>query len=169
MSSDFSTPPSSFKKPDNRCLKTASRLLKLRDRSRTEIEKLLLQRGFGTEEVRETLRRLEEAGLLDDERAARFWIDKGRRAGHGTLRLRETLAQRDIPEPLIAKALGGDERRDEVARARTVLERQSRRMGKLSPAVRARRLAAHLTRRGFSAECIEQLLERFNTEPTESE
>ena len=124
-------------------------LLAVRQRSRRELERRLVQAGFEPEAVEEELRRLEEVGLIDDRAFARAVVEsrvgrrgEARRAVAGRLALagvdRDTAVQalREVP---------GDEEEaaERLARAR------AGRLVRLEPTVAFQRLSGYLARRGY--------------------
>jgi len=131
------------------CHDRALGLLASRPRSRRELEIRLRSAGFDREAVAEELARLEEVGLLDDERFAREFAEHslGRKLS-GRRAVASSLAAKGVARPMIERALQdveGDEdaRADELARARA-----SRLQG-LAPEVAYRRLVSFLARRGY--------------------
>ena len=127
----------------------ALRLLSVRDRSRRELERRLLQIGFEAEEVTEALDRLQQAGLIDDERFARAMVEhetsnrlSGRRAVMS--RLIASGVDRATAERSLEDA-GGD-----AARADELAARRATRLAELPPEVAHRRLISFLIRRGHS-------------------
>jgi regulatory protein len=113
------------------------------------MESRLRSAGFDAEMVAEELVRLQEVGLLDDERFAQEFAEHalGRRLS-GRRAVASSLAAKGVSRPLIERALqdlGGDEdaRAAELARSRA-----SRLLG-VAPEVAYRRLVSFLARRGY--------------------
>jgi regulatory protein len=113
------------------------------------MESRLRSAGFDAEMVAEELVRLQEVGLLDDERFAQEFAEHalGRRLS-GRRAVASSLAAKGVSRPLIERALqdlGGDEdaRAAELARSRA-----SRLLG-AAPEVAYRRLVSFLARRGY--------------------
>src|SRR5512132_534658 len=95
------------------CHDRAVRLLAVRPRSRREMESRLRSAGFDAEMVAEELVRLQEVGLLDDERFAREFAEQalGRRLS-GRRAVASSLAAKGVSRPMIERALkdvGGDD------------------------------------------------------------
>ena len=127
----------------------ALRLLGVRDRSRRELERRLLQAGFEPEEVTEALDGLEEAGLVDDERFARAVVEHhtanrlaGRRAVMAALMAKGV--DRETAQAALEPSGGDEERALELAKRRAL------RLGRLPPEVALRRLTDFLVRRGHA-------------------
>ena len=134
------------------CHERALRLLGTRPRSRRELELRLLRAGFEDTEVSIELERLEEVGLVDDERFAREFAEHqlgvrqaGRRAVVSGLAAKGI--DRITVERTLAETSGDDRSRaDDLARARVS------RLGNLPPEKAYARLFAFLVRRGHDAE-----------------
>ena len=127
-------------------------LLAVRQRSRRELERRLVQAGFESEAVAAELVRLEAVGLLDDEAFAAAVVQSrlGRR-GESRRAVAGRLAQAGVDRSVAEAALdaaGGDEQ----ARADGLAIERARRLGGLEPAVAFQRLSGFLARRGYSPE-----------------
>jgi regulatory protein len=127
----------------------ALRLLAVRDRSRRELERRLLQIGFEPEEVTDALDGLEGVGLIDDERFAQAVVEhetsnrlSGRRAVMS--KLMASGVDRATAERSLEDAGADPARADELA------VRRATRLARLAPEVAHRRLVAFLVRRGHS-------------------
>ena len=131
----------------------AYRLLGRRARSREELRRRLLQKGYAGEAVAGVLERLAGDGLLDDAELARGYVaDKRGLSGWGSVRIRRGLAELGVAHDVIDAALGaaaateGDDA--ELARALTALNRRGAPQAPLDAA--RRRAYQALVRRGFS-------------------
>ena len=131
------------------CHDRALRLLAVRPRSRREMESRLRSAGFDAETVAEELVRLQEAGLLDDERFAQEFAEHAlRRRLSGRRAVASSLAAKGVSRPLVERALqdmGGDE----DARAAELARSRASRLRGLAPEVAYRRLVSFLARRGY--------------------
>lgn len=132
----------------------ALRQLTVRARSRAELDRALTKRNVPSEVVTIVLDRLEEVGLVDDEVFAREWLAAGDRRQRSRRALLTELAEKGVPREVAeaaASELNG-ERDYEVARA--FAQRKARGLSAVAPAVRYRRLAGSLSRRGFPAAVV---------------
>jgi regulatory protein len=81
-------------------------LLSRREHGRAELCRKLLTREHPRDEVEQALDRLEELGLLDDQRAAqslaRYWATQRR---HGPMKLRASLREKGFSASLIERAI----------------------------------------------------------------
>lgn len=137
----------------------ALRLLTTRARTRAELERRLQQRGFKPEAIAETLDRLAAVGLIDDEALARDLASSRAARGVDASAIARELRDRGI-EPSMAAgtaemAVPAEER---VERCRELARARLTKLQGVSPQVRFRRLAAFLTRRGYSAEIVETVV-----------
>jgi len=130
----------------------AVRLLAPREHSRLELRRKLLQRDHAPEIVEEALSRLQQQGLLSDERFVEQYIAMRRKKGYGPLRIRQELRERGINDTMIHAWL--DARDDEwLVSMKQVVQK------KFSVLVDAgykeqARLARFLEYRGFPGEMI---------------
>jgi regulatory protein len=136
----------------------ALRLLTTRARSRAELERRLLERGFAAAAVAETLDRLERVGLVDDralaEAVAGGRAERGLDAPAIAAELRDRGVDPTLAERAAQAAVPGDVRAD---RCRQVAETRLAQLEGLPPATQLRRLAAYLARRGYPAELAESV------------
>lgn len=134
----------------------AVKLLANRSHFRAELERKLETRGYATEEVATALDRLANQGYLDDEKAARAYVEERLRRGEfGKTRLRADLKSKGVKSATITEILKEMVPDDdfEMASREAVRWAGTRRM--VEPAAVARRLE----RRGFSARSIRRVLE----------
>jgi regulatory protein len=130
------------------------------------LEQALAKRGVEQEESAKILRELEEAGLINDERFARAWVnDRDRFAPRGAFLLKRELQQKGIDPGLIAVALAARtspsedaEPLDELQQAQALVERVEGRYRGLPEATRQRRLSSFLLRRGFTSDTVRRIL-----------
>ena len=142
----------------------ALKLLERTRRTRADLVRRLLDRGFAAPTVDEVLDRLEHVGLVDDTEYARaFLAGRWGRRPTGWTRLRQELRGRGVGDEAIDAARAILEEReggaaDEVATARRVIVQAERRYASLEPRVRQQRLYALLARRGFDGDTIRRAL-----------
>jgi regulatory protein len=131
--------------------KDALRLLKVRERTRKELESRLLRKGHGSEEVQSLLDRFVATGWIDDERFARLFIEDRLRLRPRSYRfLDRELAVRGITVPIRRRVIAEAQERlpeEELARslARQGWSRLAHRGENRKPA-----LLRWLRNRGFS-------------------
>jgi regulatory protein len=134
------------------------RLLAVRPRGTRELEKALAERGFSERAAAAALERLSAASLLDDVAAARSAV-RLRSARYGRARVDRELKARGFgPEAIAAafEAEGASTREDEALRR--AFERLWKARANLAPPLRRRRVFDALTRRGFPADRISEII-----------
>ena len=130
----------------------ALRVLALRPHSRVELERKLARRGCDPQVAAEVLDRLTEVGLVDDAAYAHLLVQsRSRTNGLSGVALRRELREKGVDEDLAKDAVGALDDETERARAEELVAKKLRTMGGLDPQVQARRLAAMLARKGYSA------------------
>jgi len=145
----------------------ALRLLGQRARSRAELRDRLARRQPDASIVNDVLDDLQAAGWIDDEAFARQYAEELCRASPASTRfLEEKLRRRGIDDEVLravaAEVASGE---DPTRAAETLARSHRRRLAALAPAVRARRLAGLMARRGFDDETIETVLHRLGEWP----
>ena len=83
--------------PSVRAEDVALRALRAADRSRSELDARLEQRGFADEERRRALDDLERLGYLDDARTATARAERLAERGYGDAYIRVDLERRGLP------------------------------------------------------------------------
>jgi len=123
--------------------------LSYRPRSSSEVQRNLIKRGISETLAQETVTRLQEAGLVNDETFARTWVEN-----RNTFRPRSRAA---LELELRRKGLGDDtirtvldEQVDEEALALEAARKYARRLADLEWPEFRQKLGGFLARRGFS-------------------
>ncbi len=136
----------------------ALRFLGHRPRSRAEMEQYLRRKRVPEEVMSDVLARLEEAGYLDDEAFARFWVENRQRFRPRSQRaLHYELHQKGVDRHIVESVV--DEQDDEAA-AWQAVEGRLTRWSALGPDELRRKVAGMLARRGFSYETINHTFRR---------
>lgn len=78
-----------------------------REHSVEELRRKLATRDFTPDEIDATLARLEQEGLLSNERFAQAFVAARHRRGQGPLKVRAELSRRGLAAELIARSLEG--------------------------------------------------------------
>lgn len=85
--------------------RSAMDLLARREHTRTELQRKLRQRGAEDAQIEIELDRLQDDGLLSNERFCEAYVYSRTQRGYGPQRLREELRQRGVAEVLIESTL----------------------------------------------------------------
>lgn len=132
----------------HRAVESALRFLALRPRSIHEVRRKLVEKDFAPPTIDGALDHLVSLGYLDDTAFAAFWVRQ--RQGSNPLSpraLRYELRQKGLSADVIEAALGEV---DAASAALQAAEAQMKRLRGLTEREFHDRLAAHLTRRGFT-------------------
>lgn len=132
----------------------ALNFLSYRPRTRREVRRRLMERGYADEIIERALGRLSAVGLIDDEAFVAAYVrDRIAHRPMGVRRMVQELYRKGIPRevstPVIELVLA-EEDTDERALAQRVVARKGRTRGARMLEERERRkLVDHLIRRGF--------------------
>ena len=121
-----------------------------------EVELKLDEGSYSEGEIIQTIDRLKEAGLLDDEKYARDFIDSRLSSKPvSRFRLREQLRAHHVPEEMIREALDEVDPGTEFENAVAVVKKFARQFEGMEDEDKKRRLIyARLQTRGFSHDTI---------------
>jgi len=145
-----------------RAYERALTYLSYRPRSRTEVERYLLRKGWSELTVREVIARLEQENLLDDREFAHFWVENRERfRPRGRMALRREMLNKGLDQEIIEETLRG---LDEEESAYSIAYARARHEAGLAPREFRRRLGQYLARRGFDFSVIETVLHRLEDE-----
>jgi len=139
-------------------LEIALHFLKFRPRSSFEIERKLKQKKFSPEEIKKTLETLQKQGFLNDLEFAKLWIRNRnllRPSGRKLLFLE--LRRLGVDSEICEKSLNEEDLPD-MEKAKMILERKEKNLGKLSPDEFKEKMIGILLRRGFSWDIIKEVL-----------
>lgn len=127
----------------------ALHFLSYRPRSSQEVRHNLIKRGCDEALVEETINRLQEAGLINDEEFARLWVEN-RSTFHPRSKsaLRMELRKKGLLEETVQTVL--EEQVDEQALALEAARKQARRYASLDWKEFRQKMGGFLARRGFS-------------------
>lgn len=136
--------------PESVAREIVLRKLTAQARSRGELAKALSQRNVPEQTAAEVLDRFEEVGLVDDAAFADAWVRSRQSRRHLSKRvLRQELVRKGVGRDEIDNALDQVDPDDEYGAARELAVKKLRTMSGLDRAVKYRRIAAALGRRGF--------------------
>ncbi|WP_406317694.1 recombination regulator RecX [Streptosporangium sp. NBC_01639] len=126
------------------------RLLTMAPRTRAQLAEALRKREVPDEAAEAVLERFSEVGLIDDEAFAAAWVSS-RHAGRGLARraLASELRHRGVDEETVKEAMEQLDPEQEVETARRLVARKLPSTRGLDTAVRTRRLAGMLARKGY--------------------
>lgn len=138
--------------PESVARSIALRRLSAAAQTRSQLDDAMRRRGVPEDVRHRVLDRFDDVGLIDDATFAKMWVES-RHAGRGLAKkaLAHELRQRGIESTLVDDAVAELPVEQEEATARALVARRLPSMRGLEPAVRTRRLASMLARKGYSA------------------
>lgn len=147
--------------PAARAKSDALRLLSFRPRSRSELEKRLIEKGHSRELAVRTVELLAGLGLVDDHKiAAMVAGSRSVSAGVGRQRIAQDLRRRGFTDRAVREAVAGVNEEDERRSAEELLVRRLSKLGALPLEKRRMRLYGLLRRRGFGEGLIFKLFDK---------
>jgi regulatory protein len=142
--------------------RTAVRFLERRPFARRDLGRRLAMKGHPPAAVEAALDRAEQAGYLDDERFARYFVQSRSARGRGPVRLRRELAICGVSSALADRVLA--EEVPERAASEQVLalaQKRARQLRDLPRPDRIRRVVAYLARRGYRGPSVIQVVRQL--------
>lgn len=139
-------------------------LLDYRAKTRKELERKMLQKGYAEDVVATVLTRFEDIDLINDERFAADWVtSKLTYRPMGRTRLQWDLRRKGVAPEIVDEAL---EQVDEEKELEMALDLAGRKLGGAMPKDPdvKRKLVGFLQRRGFRWDIISRVLERLAPE-----
>ncbi len=135
------------------------RLLEARPRTRAELAAAMHRRAVPAEVAERLLVRFGEVGLVDDAALASAWV-QSRSTGRALAgrALAGELTRRGVARELVTAAVATLDPAAELSAARELVARRLSRTAGLPVAVRTRRLAAVLARKGYAGSLAMQVV-----------
>lgn len=150
-----------------RALAAALRYLLARDRTQHEVARHLRRKGFSDQAAQEAMEKLRGWGYLDDARVALQWAQaRAQQSLWGPARLAAELERRGIERGIVWEVLARLRQENPECELALQAARKYMRTHSRAGCSMARRLAAHLARRGFSPGVIREALRRELQEET---
>ena len=139
---------------------SALRYLASSARTKKEMERHLAEMGYGEEEIRTTMDRLEESGLLDDESYCMEFVGSRLRSKPvSRLHLYEQLRLHGAEEGAIEHALNTVSKEIENENAVRIARKYARQFSSLPDEMRTDRVYKRLLARGFDRDTIRIAIE----------
>ena len=121
-------------------------------RTRAELAATLRKKGIEPDVADEVLGRFADVGMIDDALFAQMWVTSRHRGrGLAGRALSQELRRKGVDEPAIADAIGELAPEQELATARSLVQRRLASTRGLTVDARVRRLAGMLARKGYPA------------------
>ena len=148
---------------EEKALRAALHLLKIRDRSVFELKSRLKRKKFPPAIIDKIIAKLLTQKLLDDEKFAKLWIDfrsSFRPKGERVLRLE--LQKFGLAQEIIDQALKGQSSQDVQFELAYKAALKKRAFKTLPPDEFHQKITGFLARRGFSWEVIQQVIAKMS-------
>lgn len=144
--------------------------LGFRMRSEQEVKDKLAEIGYGQAVILEAIVKLRRLGFVNDESFARAFVETQKKtSGQGPKAIQQKLQQKGISKPLQEEILGEYAGDEQIAIARKMAEKESRKNKVESPQQKEMRIQQALLRKGFSYEIIKEALSFLTFEIEEDE
>lgn len=150
---------------------TCLRLLEHGPRTRAELAKALANKGVPHDAAEQVLGRFAEVGIVDDALFAQMWVTSRHRGrGLASRALSHELRRKGVDDDVAHTALEALDPEQELATARSLVDRRLTSTRGLAPDARVRRLAGMLARKGYPAgTCFRVVREALADEGAEVE
>lgn len=136
----------------------ALRQLTVRARTAAELRQAMARRKVPAEAADEVIARFTEVGLIDDAAFARDWVAAGSRRHRSRRALTQELRGKGVDPEFIQEAMNSTDPDQELEVARALAERKVATMRGLERPTAYRRLVGALSRRGFPAAVVSQVV-----------
>ena len=148
-----------------RARQAALSLLSYRQRSRDELQRRLILKGYAQDVVEEAIEALAGADLVNDEKFSKDWVaNRLETRPMGKVRIAWELRQKGIAKELVERAVESVDSDTEYALARGLAERKIKHIGADPSDQERRRLALFLRRRGFSWDVTNRVIDELMPE-----
>jgi regulatory protein len=141
-----------------RAFNLALRFLSYRPRSQFEVQRYLQDKAVADKVIQDVLSRLEQAGYVDDEAFARFWVENREQFRPRSQRaLKYELRQKGVSQVIISRVLTD---LDDEAAAWRAVEGRLHRWANLPADELRHKLMGYLNRRGFDYATVTVTVEK---------
>lgn len=148
-----------FKNESQKLLDKTYRLLSFRPRSEKEIHDYLKKKKALPKLSSWVIKKLKVQKMINDQTFAVWWVEqRSTFRPRGKMGLRMELAQKGINREIAGKVI--DEMVDELALAQKAAQKKMKALNKLDDQEFRKKMAAFLSRRGFSWETIKTVIDR---------
>ncbi len=142
-------------------MNSALRILTGRDHTKAELIHKLKQRGFDPNDIEKAVSECERLDYINDERAARVYIEQLIRKGYGRKRIDYEMNKKGLTgeriQNILSESVSGA---DELEGAERILKKNIRRFERESDLEKRRnKIYRFLYTRGFSQETIRKLID----------
>jgi len=145
-----------------RARQVALNLLSFRPRTRNELSRRLILKGYPEDVTDEVLAALAGAGLVNDEQFTKDWVaDRLQSKPMGSVRIAWELRQKGVAQEVVQQALESIDSETEYELALGLARKRLQRLGVEASDEERRRLASFLRRRGFSWDVTNRVIDEL--------
>jgi regulatory protein len=148
----------------SRAYDRAMMMLAARGRASGELRRLLVQKGEAAAAVDLAVRRLADAGFVDDAQFAKSYARAKGATGVSRRRIEQELGRKGVDRSILVDAIDevfAEEQIDEATAIERAAEKKLRTLGRVDDETRRRRLYGYLARRGFDADQVSAIVGRL--------
>ncbi len=139
----------------DKVMAAALRLLNFRWYTESELIDRLNRKGFESDEINNVMTELKSLGYVDDKRFVDQWVSQRKRLKPmGKIRIKHELQAKGVQREVVDKVL--EEMLPQIEEHDIALSLADKKLKK-NPRIEWRKLAAFLTRRGFSWEIVSRV------------
>jgi len=140
-------------------------LLKIRDRSCSEIEKKMISKGFTPDETTESIKILKEKSFLDDDRFVDNYIrSKQNYSSSGKYKIKHKLQQLGIDKKLLEQKIDQISPDKEIEIASSLADNWLLRKQSVLPEKKYEKLGRFLISKGFEINMVREILDNKKRE-----
>jgi regulatory protein len=139
-------------------------------RSEFEVKKKLLDAGFGEAVVLEAIRKLEKLDFLNDETYSKALLEtKKKTAKKGPKAIKQDLIKKGIDKEMQEKVLNSYTYEEQLKLALSLAEKTVKANAKKTPIQVKQKIQEFLTRKGYSFDIINEILDQIDLEREEDD
>lgn len=146
-----------MKKKQSDSLKTAIKLLSIKDRTEVELREKLLKKGFKEQDIKNTIEYLKQKGFIDDNKFIREASKIAEEKLLGEMGVKNYLLRKGISGELIDSL----PKLDEFTIAQRLIKRKEHLLKEYSDEKRKQKIAGFLLRRGFSWDTVNRCIKSY--------
>lgn len=146
-----------MKKKQSDSLKTAIKLLSIKDRTEVELREKLLKKGFKEKDIKNTIEYLKQKGFIDDNKFIREASKIAEEKLLGEMGVKNYLLRKGISGELIDSL----PKLDEFTIAQRLIKRKEHLLKEYSDEKRKQKIAGFLLRRGFSWDTVNRCIKSY--------
>ncbi len=139
--------------------KKARRFCAYRERCTREVERKLAMEGASSEQTANIIEQLQQEGFIDNQRFAQLFV-RGKLHNNrwGTVKIRATLKEYDIPEEMIRHAVSEIDRQEYLDILSTLINKKKQELQEKGKANIREKTAAYCIQKGFEPHLVWEVI-----------